>query len=200
MPLHQDNMIRRAAITLTALLLTCTAQAQKADVAFNLFDLADFLTLNIEASAEVSEGLRITAGAKYNPWTFNAASGQFQNRKRLFSAGIRRDFEHWERLSAGAKLQYLEYNSGGFISSTTYEGDAYGGGLYIVWKVPLREPLSLEFGAGFWGGYEFRTVYACPRCGKVVGSGARFFLRPNDISVSIKYAFNTLIHPKHKNQ
>jgi hypothetical protein len=192
-------MIRRAAMLLSALLCACTLQAQEADVALNLFDLADFLTLNVDASLEVCEGFRVTAGAKYNPWTFNAEGRQFQNRKRLFSAGVKRDFEHLNGWAAGTKLQYLEYNSGGFISNRTYEGDAYGAGLYIVWSIPLKDPVSLELGAGFWGGYEFRTQYACPRCGKALDSGGRFFLRPNDISVGIKYAFNTLIHSKHKN-
>ena len=182
---------------ISTLLFALTANAQEAGLAVNALDLADFVTLNAEASYGFGDGTWITAGAKYNPWTFhtdaeaNATRRQFQNRKRLFSAGVRRDLQRRKGWSVGAKLQWLEYNSGGFIRSTTYEGDAFGAGAYLLWSLPLSERFRLEFGAGLWGGYEYRTVYACPKCGRELSKGGRSFIRPNDLSISIKYTFKT---------
>lgn len=186
--------MRRTVSLLLALLAALTASAQRLDIATDAAALAELFTLNTEARLSPSDSsrFRFTASAEYNPWTFfNADGGRFQHRKRSFAAGVRRRTGRESLgLYAGAEIQYMQYNCGGVISKTTYEGDAVGAGLYLAWIFAERRRFSFEISAGLWGGFEHRTVYACPRCGRVLESGDRFFVRPDNVSISIIYTFN----------
>jgi len=53
----------------------------------------------------------------------------------------------------------------------------------------LSDHFNLEFGAGFWGGYKTYTVYSCPRCGRKIEEGKKWFICPNEAIVSIVYVF-----------
>ena len=87
------------------------------------------------------------------------------------------------------KAQYQEYNRGGILRQKTQEGDAFGLGLGAGYSLMLHEHINLDFGLGGWGGRKVFTDYACPRCGKITGSGAKWFFMPNEITVAIMFTF-----------
>lgn len=65
--------------------------AQKFSISTNLLDYACLGTLNIDASYSVSRRWSLTAGARYNPFTFNEGdpSRQFQMRQQSYCVGAR---------------------------------------------------------------------------------------------------------------
>jgi hypothetical protein len=70
------------------------------------------------------------------------------------------------------------------------EKRSVGGGLSFGYTVMLHEHINLEFGAGLWGGRHLDyTLYECPECMKVRDTGARYFIAPDDVSVSIMFVF-----------
>ena len=52
-----------------------------------------------------------------------------------------------------------------------------------------RINLNLDFGIGFWGGYDRYTVYACPVCGLTTDAGEKVFFLPNDMILALVYVF-----------
>ncbi len=174
-----------------ALLLSLTgvpAVAQRFSVATNLADYANFCTLNLDVSYALSQHWSLTAGAKYNPFSFR--SGEVLNKQRTFSLGARWwPWHSYSGLWLSSKAQYMEYSNGGIRSPQTQEGDAYGLGLSGGYSYMLTPHLNVEAGLGFWGGYRKYTVYACPQCGTTKERGSRAFIMPNDIILSIAYVF-----------
>ena len=53
----------------------------------------------------------------------------------------------------------------------------------------LHRNINLGFGRGVWGGYKKYTVYSCPTCGKINEQGAKAFILPNDVLVSLMFTF-----------
>ena len=177
---------------LAALLVTSAVHAQKAGVAVNLLDCAALGTLNIDASYAVSRRWSLTAGARYNPFTFRQGEPerQFQVRQQSYSIGAR--LWPWHTMSGwwfAAKLRYQEYNHGGVLSRETQEGDRAGAGLYAGYTHMLSRHFNLEFGVGLWAGADFYRRYSCTVCGTTIGDGTKPFVLPDDIAVSIVYVF-----------
>lgn len=169
-------------------LAVVSARAQRFSVATNLADYANFCTLNLDVSYALSRHWSLTAGAKYNPFSYR--SGELINKQRTFSLGAR--WWPWHIYSGfwiASKAQYMEYSHGGIRSPQTQEGDAYGLGLAGGYSYMLGPHLNVEAGLGFWGGWRKYTVYACPRCGTTRERGSRAFIMPNDIVISIAYVF-----------
>lgn len=175
------------------LLVSChAARSGGFSVSVNLLGYAWLGTLNAEASYAFDRNWTVNAGAEYNPWTFNASdrSRQFQSRQQSYSAGVR--FWPWHVYSGwwiSGKAIYQEYNMGGIISRRTEEGDSAGAGFSAGYTHMLGKHFNIEFGAGFWTGVKWYTVYSCPTCGRTLDSGVKAFILPRDISISFSYVF-----------
>lgn len=178
-------------VSVTAGLLLCVAvRAQNFAVATNVLDYVNLGTLNVEASCGVGRQWTVTAGMKYNPFTYGEGAAGFADRQRSVDAGAR--FWPWHIYSGwwlAGKLKWQEYNRGGFVSAESQEGDRYGGGLAAGYTFMLDTHLNLDVGFGLWGGYDRYIAYDCLKCGRVVAEGEKFFVLPNDILLTISYIF-----------
>lgn len=186
----------RKAIVITVifigLLIPITASAQKVSVSTDLLGYACLGTLNADVSVAVSRNWSLTAGMRYNPFTFRShePERQFQLRQRSLSLGAR--MWPWHTDSGwwlAGKLRYQEYNMGGIFSSETEEGDRLGAGFYAGYTHMLSSHFNLEFGVGAWAGMNFYHRYSCPSCGSTLSSGRKFFVLPDDVMVSVVYVF-----------
>ena len=166
--------------------------AQQASLSTNLAGYAQFGTLNCEASYAPARHWSLTAGMRYNPFTFpgGAEGGPRQARQRAVSVGAR--YWPWHIYSGwwlAAKAQYQEYNFGGIRTARTQEGDRVGGGLTAGYTYMLGPHFNLEAGAGVWAGSDWYTVYACPTCGRTLDKGQRKFLMLNEVLLGVSYVF-----------
>lgn len=175
------------------MLLCCmTSQAQKFSVSTDLLGYACLGTLNAEMSMALSQKWSLTAGMRYNPFTFNKGDrdGQFQMRQQSYAVGVR--MWPWHTASGwwvACKMRYQEYNMGGVFSDKTEEGDRYGAGLYAGYTHMLSSRFNLEFGFGLWGGVAAYNRYSCPFCGFQEKVGRSFFILPDDFMISLAYVF-----------
>lgn len=168
------------------------ASAQTMSVATNILDYACLGTFNAELSCPLSRRWSLTAGARYNPFTYRRGDPdrQFQMRQQSYSIGARLWPWHiWSGWWFAGKLRYQEYNTGGLRSPETREGDRFGAGCYGGYTHMLTSHLNLEFGLGLWGGLDVFKCYSCPICGVTLSSGKTAFLRPDDIMISLVYVF-----------
>ena len=158
----------------------------------NLLGYAELGTMNMDVSYALSRRWSLTAGARYNPFTYNKGdvSSQFQYRQQSYSFGAR--FWPWHTWSGwwvASKARYQEYNFGGVVSRETSEGDRVGLGLYSGYTLMLSRHLNMEFGLGLWGGLDMYRKYSCPVCGLTIDEGKKGFVLPDDIMISIVYVF-----------
>lgn len=186
--------MKRFVLIVTLLVTACAgkAGAQKLSISTDILGYACLGTLNADVSYSVSRRWSITAGARYNPFTFRkgSAGGEFRYRQQSYSVGAR--LWPWHTLSGwwfSGKLRYQEFNIGGIFSRETKEGDRFGAGFYAGYTHMLSRHFNIEFGAGLWTGYELYRKYSCPSCGLTTASGSRFFLLPDDIEISFVYVF-----------
>jgi len=187
---HSIVMKHYIALTISLLVFSLNASAQKWSVSTNAVEWANLGTINLEASAAVGRHATVGVGAKYNPWVFGGEDKQLQNKQR--TAYVLGRWWPWFIYSGwwfGGKAQWSEYSQGGIFSRETEEGDAYGAGLSAGYTLLLKKNLNLEFSAGFWGGYKTYTVYACPTCGRIVDSGAKAFILPDNVAISLMFIF-----------
>lgn len=166
--------------------------AQKLSLSTNLLDYACLGTMNADVSYSVSRRWSVMAGVRYNPFTFNEddPQEQFQMRQQSYAVGAR--LWPWHTMSGwwfAGKLRYQEYNHGGILSPESEEGDRFGAGLYAGYTYMLTSHLNLEFGTGFWSGVSLYRTYSCPKCGKTIGQGRKYFLLPDDLMISLAYVF-----------
>ena len=173
-------------------LIAFRAEAQTFQLGLNAADLARLGTLNAEAGVAVQRHWTLGAKARINPWSFTSADSEerFQSKRQTWWTGVR--YWPWHVYSGwwtSSGVQYSEFNEGGIQSPLTREGDAWGVSLSAGYSLMLADHLNIEFGFGFWGGYQIYTVYSCPVCGKVVDSGNKLFLLPNEALLSLMYVF-----------
>ena len=174
------------------ILLANESFAQKYSISTDLLGYARLGTMNVDASYAISRRWSLVAGVRYNPFTFRKGDPekQFQYRQQSYSVGMRLWPWHiWSGWWFAGKLRYQEYNIGGIISSATEEGDRFGAGLYCGYTHMLSSHFNLEFGAGVWGGVSAYRKYDCPVCGPMVEEGSKYFVRPDDIVISLVYVF-----------
>ena len=182
-----------AVISVTVLLVLSgpLMHARKFSISTDILGYAKLGTLNLDASYAVSRRWSLTAGMRYNPFTFaRGTEKQFQYRQQSYSLGAR--LWPWHAMSGwwfASKLRYQEYNFGGIISPETEEGDRIVAGLYAGYTHMLTPWLNIEFGAGFWAGGAVFKKYSCPTCGYTVSSGKKMFLLPDDFVISLVYVF-----------
>lgn len=183
--------MKRILLSLFLLGAALPLAAQRFSVGTNAVDWLSLGTLNLEASAAVSQRYSIHVGAELNPWTFAAGNPekQLQMRQNSYWGGLR--LWPWHVYSGwwmGADLRYTVYNGGGILKRETEEGDAYGIGLWGGYSIMLNELWNLDLGLGIWGGYKKYTRYACPLCGVVTDQGERAFILP-DARIAIQLIF-----------
>lgn len=172
--------------------LSQSVRAQKFSVSTDLLGYAKLGTLNLDASYALARRWSLTAGARYNPFTFRKGDPerQFQYRQQSYSVGMRLwPWHAWSGWWFAGKLRYQEYNTGGIISARTEEGDRFGAGLYSGYTHMLSRHFNLEFGVGMWAGMSSYREYSCPVCGLTVETGTKFFLLPDDVMLSLVYVF-----------
>lgn len=172
--------------------LAFTAEAKKISVSTNLLGYAALGTMNAEISYSVARRWNVTADFRYNPFTFGQENPQkqFQIRQQAYALGARYWF--WHTMSGwwvSSKLRYQEYNCGGILSRQTEEGDRFGAGLYSGYTHMLAPHLNMEFGVGFWSGMSVYKRYSCQKCGLTIEQGRKFFILPDDITISLVYVF-----------
>lgn len=185
--------MRRLVVTaLLAVLSSFAMYAQKLSVATNLIDYACLGTFNAEVSYTMSQHWSLTAGIKYNPFTFHKgdADRQFQNRQQSYALGVR--YWPWHSLSGwwvSGRVRYQEYNMGGLVSRETEEGDKVGLGLSAGYTYMISRHFNVDFGVGCWGGRAWYRRFSCPVCGLTVNDGKKWFLFPDDFMISFAYVF-----------
>lgn len=182
--------MKKLICALLALLPFLHAEAQELALSTNVMDYVNFGTLNLEASYGFARHWSVDAGVKYNPFSFGEGESAVQNRQRSVSAGAR--YWPWHIYSGwwiAGSVRYQEYNSGGMTGPETSEGDRLGSGLQGGYAYMVSPHFNLNFGAGAWVGRDVYKVYACPRCGRVLDHGSKFFFLPSDIIVSLSFIF-----------
>lgn len=180
-----------AAFLLAAASLTPAKGGERQiSIGTNLLGYLYLGTINIDAGIGIDRHWSAHIGGNYNPFLWEAASGSFQDKKLTVSAEGR--YWPWHTFSGwfiGGGAQYQCYNRGGIFSPTAEEGDAGGFTLSGGYALMLGKRVNLEFGGGLWGGYTRYRVYHSPRCGKLIGQGYKFFILPNDLSISAVFTF-----------
>lgn len=185
-------MFRRVMISVLLACAAISAQAQKFSLSTNILDYACLGTVNLDASCSVSRRWSLTAGMRYNPFTYMKGDPeeQMQLRQQSYALGAR--VWPWHTMSGwwfAGKLRYQEYSFGGVWSDETEEGDRGGMGLYAGYTHMLSKHFNIEFGVGFWGGLDVYRRYSCPVCGLLMSTGKRLFVLPDDLMISIAYVF-----------
>ena len=186
-------MRRMFIVVLAGMMLSCIpSAAQRFSVSTNLLGYACLGTLNADVSLSVSQNWSLTAGVKYNPFTFGAddPENQMQLRQRAFSFGAR--MWPWHNASGwwlAGKLRYQEYNLGGILTRETEEGDKAGFGMYAGYTLMVSRHFNVEFGLGLWSGAAWYKKYSCQSCGLTIENGRKWFLHPDDLMISLAYVF-----------
>ena len=160
----------------------------KGSISTNVAGYANLLTLNAEGSISMGRHWTLTAGAKYNPFTFG--KDHFRNKQQAYYGGMR--YWPWHSYSGwwvAGKLQYQEFSAGGLRRAKTTEGDRVGLGLGAGFAYMVGKHFNVEFGANLWSGMEWFTTYSCPVCGDLEQSGRKFFILPCDIIIGVSYIF-----------
>ena len=184
--------MKKTLLLITSLLLigVFNASAQKWSVSTNVADWANLGTINADGSVAAGRHATVGVGFRYNPWLFGGEEKRLQNKQRtVYVYGRWWPWNIYSGWWLAGKAQAEEYNQGGIFRKETEEGDAYGLGISAGYTLMLHKNLNLDFGIGAWGGYTKYTVYACPTCGKVVDSGNKWFIMPNDLIMSLVYIF-----------
>ena len=83
----------------------------------------------------------------------------------------------------------LECGDFGVFSKATEEGDAFGVSLRVSYTLMLSRNVNVNVGVSGWGGQTLYTSYACPWCGRINSSGRKWFVRPDDMLVSLTWVF-----------
>jgi hypothetical protein len=186
------SSVKKIVAVLLLLLIANALKAQKYSISMNLLECARLGTFNLDASYAIDRHWSLTAGARYNPFTYHKGDPerQFQARQQSYAVGAR--LWPWHIMSGwwfGAKTRWQEYNIGGVMSSQAREGDRLGGGLYAGYAHMLAPYLNIEFGLGLWAGADIYKVYSCPSCGLTLDDGVKAFVLPDDISIALVYVF-----------
>lgn len=185
-------MKRRLLITAVALFCSVALIAQERSISTNIVDMANLGTLNAEVQYGLARRWTASGEVKYNPFSFPGGKDDLgmQNRQRSVAAGLR--FWPWHIYSGwwmSGRVRYQEYNVAGLRDSKATEGDRYGGGLAGGYTYMLGKNWNLDMGLGFWAGRDNFTVYACPTCGRLLDTGSKTFVLPDDFIFALTYVF-----------
>jgi hypothetical protein len=180
-----------AASLILIIFFAAPSYSQKISLATNGLGYVNFLTINAEMGIALDRNWSVSVSGKYNPFTYNKGmDNQLQNKQLTVSAGARFwPFYVFSGFFYEAKMQYSRYNQGGIINKLTREGDALGLGINFGYSLLVTSWFNIEFGLGVWSGGEKFVKYACPRCGRIIDSGKKFFISPNDAMINMVFTF-----------
>ena len=82
-------MNNRLLAAVAGLFLSVCAGAQNFSLGVNVFDCADLGTMNLEASCGIARRWTVSAGLKYNPFTWEFDGRPVTDRQRSLEAGAR---------------------------------------------------------------------------------------------------------------
>lgn len=168
------------------------------DLSTNLFDWADFGTINIDAAYSFSRHFSAQIGAKFNGWQFKNPDGPTyltKNQQKSVSLGFR--YWPWYVYSGWwicLKGQYCDFSECGVWRQPLDEGKAVGAGLSTGYTIMIGEHFNIELGAGGWGGKLLEhNLWNCPD-EKAEGaeprvSGPKTFIAVNDLNISLHWLF-----------
>jgi hypothetical protein len=177
--------VRIAVLLLLLVIPSGLLRAQKFSISVNLLECARLGTLNLDASYAVGRHWSVTAGARYNPFTFSA-NDNLQNRTAAVAAGAKYWF--WYANSGwflNGHAGYGIYNTGGILSEHAYEGNAAFITVGCGYALMLGKKWNLDFGMGVQAGVTSYTKYSCPRCGRIMDRGKKMYLFPSNIMVQL---------------
>lgn len=165
---------------------TLKGEERRFCIGTNIFDYLNLCTLNLEGGMSISRHLSIHLSGKYNPFSWSGPSGTFQERQ--LSASVDARFWPWYIYSGwyyGGGLRFRQYNIGGITSKNCEEGNAFGAALKGGYALMINRWMNIEFGLGAWCGVTSYRSFEKPLCGKLTGSGTKFFILPDSISISV---------------
>lgn len=168
------------------------SQAQKFAVSTNLVEWANFLTLNLSTSVSISRHTSLSAGVRYNPWTFHSTYEMpICANQKTANFGVR--YWPWYVYSGwwfGTKVQYMDFTETGVLRPKVFQGKSIGLGLSFGYSWMLHEHLNIEAGCGLWGGRHFQySVYRTAASMDLLRSGPKNFIFIDDLTLSIVYVF-----------
>lgn len=173
------------------MIFTCYfANGQKFSVSTNMLEYINFMTFNVEGSLSVSRHFSMNVNARYNPFTFGRGENIRTNRQN--TCGIGAKYWLWYVHSGwwlSSKIQMQEYNRGGLFSKYSREGNRYGIGFGAGYSYMLSKHINLDFGFALWSGMDYFKKYDCSVCGMLKEKGKKWFLLPDDFTLSIGYVF-----------
>lgn len=146
-------------------------------------------TLNVEASAVVTNQWTVHLHGQYNPWSFK------DNKKMknlTFLPGARYWFNETYSYSyfLGFNAIISRYNFGGmFGNKYRYDGMAYGGGLSAGLSKPIKRSWNVEFELGIGVVHSTYDKYPCAKCAEKIDEGSGMYFVPNKASISFVYLF-----------
>ena len=158
----------------------------------NLLSWLNLGTINVEAQYEVARHWTVEGKIKYNPWTLNkGVVGQFQEDQRGFAIGAR--WWPWYSFAGwwiGMDAQYKNYRTGGLPwFKTPEQGTAVGASLGFGYSVLITKWFNLDFGISGWAGHKNFTNFEDSRFLTPTGKGNKWFVAPNELSVSAVFIF-----------
>lgn len=173
-------------------------------ISMNVVDLVSLGVPNITVQYGVSRRVSLIADAKWNGWSWHKDGREIvaMNRQQTYALGAR--WWPWYVYSGWwvcGKAQYQEYDRAGSLfafENINEKGDAFGAGLSGGYALMVSKHFTVEFGVGLWGGLtwydRYECIYApafsdCAHIGPHVGHGRKFFVRPNDILISVMWNF-----------
>lgn len=185
--------MKRKLLVLIFCIISLQAFAQRVSLSTNLADWSFLGTANLEVGVAVSQHFSLNAGVKYNPWEFTSKKTDVDvwNKMKTADAGIR--YWPWYVNSGwwiGMKGRWQKVARTGIWRPALEESTALGGGLSAGYTLILTKHLNLDFGWGAWcGKYLDYVLYECPKCMEVRENGSRFFVRPDNIVLTVSVVF-----------
>ena len=188
------SLLKRA-IFLTAIFLfsaSVASRAQNLSLSTNFVDWGFFGTANLTFESAFSKHFSMEVGAKYNPWTFKKNSDRPIMNQQI-TGFVSAKYWFWYVYSGwwmSAKAKYNDYTQTGLIRYSLDEGKSVGAGLAFGYSYMLGKHFNIDLSLGLWGGRTFDYVsYDSAARKKVLKSGNKWFLGPDNIEVALKYVF-----------
>lgn len=165
-------------------------ETQKFLISTNLYDWADYGTINFGFGYVLGRHFSLDLGAKYNDWQFktNDHVGYTMHKQKTASVGVR--YWPWYVFSGwwiAAKGQYSDTTTNGAIQFTSKK--ALGAGLSTGYTLMITKKFNIEFGAGFWGGKYLDYVLDVPSTEQSYGEIKDTFFGWNDLNISLQFLF-----------
>ena len=152
----------------------------------NICDWALLGTINAQMQVGLSEHVSMLAGARYNPFIyFYGQDNQTCLKQAVPYVGCRYWFrETYSGWYCEGKSLAGIYNIADPIHTKYYEGDLLAAGAALGHSGQIYRRCNMTLAAGLIVAAHRTTLYAAPRCGRIIDRKKGFILLP-DITLSI---------------